>query len=213
VTIPAKQHSIIYGVALGPTLLTAGGAGGGAPAGPQAGGASKAGEAATPAPRSRRPRPRGRGFTFIELAITVAIIGVLALVALPFVELTVKRAKEQELRVGLRQIRAALDEYKKAVDEGHVPKKADESGYPPTLDVLVEGVLDAEDPNKRRRLYFLRRLPRDPFFADPAARPSDTWGKRSYESSHESPAAGRDVFDVYSVAEGTGLNGVPYRQW
>ena len=211
--IPAKQHSIIYGVALGLTLLTASGPGGGAPAEPQAGGASKAGEAATPAPRSRRARPRSRGFTFIELAITVAIIGVLALVALPFVELTVKRAKEQELRVALRQIRTALDDYKKAVDEGRVPKKADESGYPPTLDVLVEGVLDAEDPSKRRRLYFLRRLPRDPFYADPAARPSETWGKRSYESSNESPAPGRDVFDVYSIAEGTGLNGVPYRQW
>lgn len=161
----------------------------------------------------RRRGPRERGFTFIELVITVAIIGVLALVAMPFVELTVKRAKEQELRTALRQIRTALDDYKKAVDEGNVVKKADESGYPPTLDVLVEGVLDAEDPNRRRRLYFLRRMPRDPFFADPAARPSETWGKRSYESSHENPAPGRDVFDVYSVAEGTGLNGVPYRQW
>jgi general secretion pathway protein G len=213
VAIPAKQHSIIYGVALGLTLPTARGTGGGAPAEPQAGGLSKAGKAATPAPRSRRARPRERGFTFIELVISVAIIGVLALVALPFVELTAKRAKEQELRVALRQIRTALDEYKKAVDEGHVVKKADESGYPPTLDVLVEGVLDAEDPNRRRRLYFLRRLPRDPFFADPAARPSETWGKRSYESSHENPAPGKDVFDVYSSAEGIGLNGVPYRQW
>jgi general secretion pathway protein G len=163
--------------------------------------------------RGGRPGPRGRGFTFIELVITVAIIGVLALVALPFVELTAKRAKEQELRVALRQIRTALDEYKKAVDEGHVVKKADESGYPPTLDILVEGVLDAEDPNKRRRLYFLRRLPRDPFHAEPAARPSETWGRRSYESPHDSPAPGKDVFDVYSLAEGTGLNGVPYRQW
>jgi general secretion pathway protein G len=163
--------------------------------------------------RGAAVKPRGRGFTFIELVITVAIIGILALVALPFAELTAKRAKEQELRLALRQIRTALDDYKKAVDEGRVVKKADESGYPPTLDVLVEGVLDAEDPNKRRRLYFLRRLPRDPFYIESAARPSETWGKRSYESSHESPAPGRDVFDVYSVAEGTGLNGVPYRQW
>ena len=157
--------------------------------------------------------PRGRGFTFIELVITVAIIGVLALVAFPFVELTAKRTKEQELRIALRQIRTALDDYKKAVDEGNVVKKADESGYPPTLDILVEGVVDAEDPNRRRRVYFLRRLPRDPFFADPAARPSETWGKRSYESSHENPAPGRDVFDVYSTADGVGLNGIPYRQW
>jgi general secretion pathway protein G len=160
-----------------------------------------------------RVTPRARGFTFIELVITVAIIGVLALVALPVFELAAKRAKEQELRIALRQIRTALDEYKKAVDEGRVARKADETGYPPTLDVLVEGVPDAEDPNKRRRVYFLRRVPRDPFHLDPAARPAETWGKRSYESSHESPAPGKDVFDVYSLAEGTGLNGIPYRQW
>lgn len=163
--------------------------------------------------RGARARLRARGFTFIELVITVAILGVLALVALPFAEIAAKRAKEQELRIALRQIRTALDEYKKAVDEGRVARKADETGYPPTLDVLVEGVPDAEDPNRRRRVYFLRRVPRDPFYPDPAARPSETWGKRSYESSHESPAPGKDVFDVYSLAEGAGLNGIPYRQW
>ena len=170
-------------------------------------------KAAMPPCKSPESEPRERGFTFIELVITVAIIGVLALVAVPFVELTAKRVKEQELKVALRQIRTALDEYKKAVDEGRVAKKADESGYPPTLDVLVEGVPDAEDPNRRRRLYFLRRMPRDPFSGDPAARPSEIWGKRSYESSHENPAPGKDVFDVYSTADGVGLNGVPYRQW
>jgi general secretion pathway protein G len=154
-----------------------------------------------------------RGFTFIELAITLAIVGVLAAAAVPLLELTAKRSKEQELRTALRQIRGALDEYKKATDEGRVPKKADEAGYPPTLDILVEGVPDGADPNKRARIYFLRRLPRDPFYDGPAGRPSDTWGKRSYESPHDNPAPGRDVFDVYSLAEGVGLNGVPYRQW
>jgi general secretion pathway protein G len=102
---------------------------------------------------------RGRGFTFIELVITVAIIGILAAAAVPLVELTAKRAREQELRAGLRQLRTALDEYKKAADEGRIARKVDDSGYPPSLDVLVEGVGDDDDPTGRRRIYFLRRIP------------------------------------------------------
>jgi len=156
---------------------------------------------------------RGHGFTFIELVITVAIIGILAAAAVPLVELTAKRAKEHELRAGLRQLRTALDEYKRAADDGRIARKADDSGYPPSLDALVEGVGDDDDPAGRRRIYFLRRVPRDPFHADPAVRASDTWGKRSYESPHDNPAPGKDVFDVHSLAGGVGLNGVPYRQW
>ena len=115
-----------------------------------------------------RARRRGGGFTFIELVITLAILGILALMALPFAELTAKRGKEQELRTSLRQIRVALDDYKKAVDDGRVPRKADEVGYPPSLDVLVEGVVDPKDPSGKQRIYFLRRLPRDPMVDDPA---------------------------------------------
>jgi len=161
----------------------------------------------------RRSKPCARGFTFIELVITVAIIGILAAAAVPLVELAAKRAKEQELRASLRQLRTAVDEYKKAVDEGKIAKKADESGYPPSLDILVEGVVDGADPNRRRRMYFLRRIPRDPFHTDPAVPPAETWGKRSYESSYDNPQPGKDVFDVYSLAPSVGLNGLPYRQW
>ena len=143
--------------------------------------------------RGGQAGPRGRGFTFIELAITLAILGVLALMALPFAELTVKRVKEQELRTALRQIRTALDDYKKAVDDGRVPRKADESGYPTSLDLLVEGVSDPKDPSGKQRIYFLRRMPRDPMADDPApslaSRHLAAW--RSYESSYDAPRPGQ----------------------
>ena len=155
---------------------------------------------------------RRRGFTIIELIVTLAILGVLASVAVPFAQLSVKRAKEEELRSALREIRTALDKYKQAVDENRVAKKADESGYPPSLEILVEGAVDAKDV-KKRKIYFLRRIPRDPFAEDPSAAPAAQWGKRSYESSHDNPQDGRDVFDVYSRSEAVGINGVPYRQW
>jgi general secretion pathway protein G len=153
-----------------------------------------------------------RGFTLIELLVTLAILAVLASAVAPLAELTVKRSKESDLRVALRQIRGALDDYKRAVDEGRIAKKADESGYPPSLDVLVQGVPNERDPVKAK-IYFLRRIPRDPFNTDSALPPARTWGQRSYESPPDAPKEGKDVFDVYSLAEGTGLNGIPYREW
>jgi general secretion pathway protein G len=160
----------------------------------------------------RHSRARSWGFTLIEMVITVAIIGLLASVALPLAELTVQRAKEHELRRGLRDIRRAIDDYKAATDQGRVAKLADASGYPPSLEALVEGVPNAKDPAKRP-IYFLRRLPRDPFHDQPADRAADTWGLRSYDSPPDSPRAGKDVFDVYSRSAATGINGVPYREW
>ncbi|MFZ5555549.1 MAG: type II secretion system protein [Pseudomonadota bacterium] len=152
------------------------------------------------------------GFTFIELVITVAIVAILASVALPLAEVTVQRAKETELRRALREIRTALDAYKDAVDQGRVARKADQSGYPPSLEILARGVPDAKDPDQAM-IYFLRRLPRDPMSDQPELTAAETWGKRSYASPPQAPAAGDDVFDVYSRSEKVGLNGVPYREW
>ncbi len=157
-------------------------------------------------------RTRRSGFTLIEMLVTVAIVAVLASAALPMGELVARRAKEQELKAALRQIRTAIDEYKRASDEGRVEKKAEDSGYPPSLDVLYEGVADMKDPAKKK-IYFLRRVPRDPLATDPAIPAGQTWGLRSYASPPEAPLPGRDVFDVHSRAEGNGINGIRYREW
>jgi general secretion pathway protein G len=153
-----------------------------------------------------------QGFTLIELVITVAIVALLASVALPVSELAVQRTKEQELRRTLRQIRDAIDMYKQASDEGRIRKSIGDSGYPKKLEDLAEGVDDQKSP-KKEKIYFLRRVPRDPFNADPTLSAAATWGKRSYASPPDDPKEGDDVFDVFSLAQGKGINGQPYRDW
>lgn len=153
-----------------------------------------------------------RGFTLIELVITVAIVGLLATAAFPLAQMASRRAKEQELRLALREIREAIDAYKVAFDEGRVVQEVGQTGYPPNLDVLAEGVDDARSPESAV-IYFLRRVPRDPFFPDPAVPASATWGLRSYASPPDDPQPGEDVFDVYSLSTATALSGVKYRDW
>ena len=152
------------------------------------------------------------GFTLIEVAVVVAVVGFLASMALPFAEKTVQRAREAELRGALRQIREGLDAYKRAHDEGRIERSPTDSGYPKRLEQLVEGVPDVKRADGMR-IHFLRRLPRDPFPPDPAAPAAATWGKRTYASPPEAPYEGEDVFDVHSLSERTGLNGIPYREW
>ncbi len=154
---------------------------------------------------------RGRGFTLIEMVVVVLIVGILASAAMPVATLHKQRAREAELRQNLRTLRNAIDAYKRAHDQGRIERKADASGYPPNLDALVLGVKDVQSP-QGAMIYFLRRLPRDPF-ADrdvPAAR---SWGLRAYSSPPDAPAPGADVFDVHSLAPGEGLDGTPYRSW
>ena len=153
-----------------------------------------------------------RGFTLIELLVTLAILALLGTLVLPVAQVTAQRRDEVELRRALREIRTGIDAYKKASDDGRVAKTAGASGYPPRLEMLVEGVRDLRSP-KQARIYFMRRLPRDPFHPDPAASDADTWGKRSYASEPDEPKEGDDVYDVYSMSEKPGLNGIPYNKW
>ena len=156
---------------------------------------------------------RQRGFTLIELMITVAIIGLLALGAAPLAKLGTQRVKETELRAALRELRMAIDAYKAAADSGHVKKGVDQNGYPPSLQVLADGVEDARDPNRKKMIYFLRRIPRDPLNPDPTVTPEQSWGLRSYASPPDEPQPGDDVYDVYSQSPKVGLDGTPYRSW
>ena len=152
------------------------------------------------------------GFTLLELLITVGILSLVATITMPLAELSVQRGKEQDLRRSLRQIREGLDAYKRAADEGRIERKAGSSGYPPSLKALVEGVTDARSPDSAK-IYFLRRIPRDPFARDSNAPPEQTWGMRAHASPADFPRSGEDVFDVYSLSRSVGLNGVPHKDW
>jgi len=155
---------------------------------------------------------RAGGFTLIELVITLAIIGLLATAAMPLAQLVSKREKEAELRASLREIRTAIDAYHHAAETGHIKLEIGQSGYPPDLATLYTGVEDAAS-EKKNNLYFLRRIPRDPFFPDASVSAEQTWGLRSYASPADDPQPGDDVYDVYSLSRAKGLNGIAYRQW
>ncbi len=151
------------------------------------------------------------GFTLIEMVVTLAIVGLLASIAAPLTETVIRRGKEQELRTALYQIRDALDAYKRAADSGRIEKSVTSNGYPANLKVLVEGARDLRSP-KGAKIYFLRRIPRDPF-AMPRREAEGDWGLRAYDSPAQNPREGEDVFDVYSKTRGKGLNGIAYSEW
>lgn len=152
-----------------------------------------------------RPR-RVRGYTLVELVVVCATLAVLAGITMPVVKFTVKRSKEMELRAGLREMRAAIDEFKRYSDAGLIPIELGTDGYPKELEVLVEGVDVVGQVD--RRVRFLRRIPIDPMTGE------DEWGLRSYQDDWDATSwGGENVYDVYSLSGGVGLNGVPYTKW
>ena len=144
------------------------------------------------------------GFTLAELVMVVALIAVLATMALPVAKFTVKRQKEAELRLALRQIRTAIDEYKRMSDQGLIPLTIGGEGYPEDLEVLVEGV---EIVGQETKMRFLRRIPIDPMTRD-------EWVLRSYQDDPDATTwGGENVYDIRTSSEGTAIDGTKYADW
>jgi general secretion pathway protein G len=147
---------------------------------------------------------KSRGFTLAELVMVVALIAVLAAMALPVAKFTVKRQKEAELRLALRQMRTAIDEYKRMSDQGLIPLTIGGEGYPEELEELVEGVAIVGQETKMR---FLRRIPSDPMT-------HDDWVLRSYQDDVDATSwGGENIYDVRTSSEGTALDGTKYADW
>jgi general secretion pathway protein G len=155
---------------------------------------------------------RTRGFSLIELLVSLAVLALLASLAVPVVQTVQQRRQERELRDALREIRRAIDDYKSAADTGRVPKTGGTSSYPKTLSQLVDGVPDLTS-SSQKKIFFLRHLPFDPFTVSMGIAENPQWGLRSYASEADDPKEGEDVYDVYSLSERVGLNGIPYRKW
>ncbi|SNB45283.1 type II secretion system protein [Geobacter sp. DSM 9736] len=157
-----------------------------------------------------------KGLTIVELVVTMAILSVLAALVLPSAQLVAKRNKEIELRRNLRVIRTAIDDYYKAYRDAVERDKTKapsikESGYPKTLELLVEGDDFGKVDGQKRK--FLRRIPADPFNPPkPGEKPE--WGLRSYTDKPDSTIWGEeDVYDVYSLSEDTAIDGTKYNEW
>lgn len=157
---------------------------------------------------------RAAGLTLIELLVTLVILSILAAAALPYAEITVRREKELELRQSLRQVRSAIDAFHDDWKSGKIPKTseaASEDGYPKTLEVLVEGAEGGLA--KDTRLRYLRRIPRDPF-GDSARPPAEQWVLRGYQDEPDALTwNGKDVYDLRSASEETGIDGTKYKDW
>lgn len=148
---------------------------------------------------------RTRGFTLAELVMVSAMVAILAAVALPTARFEMKRERESELRLDLRLMRNAIDDYKHLSDQGMIQVELGTEGYPKELKLLVEGVSIVGQLTKKK---FLRRIPVDPMTG------KAEWGLRSYQDDFDATSwGGQDIYDVYSLSSGIALNGTKYKDW
>ncbi len=159
-----------------------------------------------------------KGISLIELVVTMTILGILAAGIVPLIHMTAQRTKEIELRRNLRTIRMAIDEFKKKCDKvpanAPPPESCMPNKYPKTLQVLLDGA-DFGDA-KAGKIKFLRRKIYDPFHS-PESDSDDMWGwnlRSSVDKPDSSNWGKEDVFDIYSMSEGTALDGkAKYNEW
>ncbi len=152
------------------------------------------------------PRSLSRGYSLTELVMVVACILILTAAIVPVTRFSLQRQRELELRHDLRTMRDAIDDYKRLSDQGLIPIELGTEGYPKTLEDLVKGVDLVGQVKKKRR--FLRKIPVDPMTA------KADWGLRSYQDEPDSRSWGRqNVYDVYSLSDGTALDKTKYKDW
>jgi len=145
------------------------------------------------------------GFTVAELVMVSAMIAILAAVVVPTGRFLIKREREAEVRLALRLMRNAIDEHKRLADQGMIQVDLGTEGYPETLESLVEGIEIVGQKDKRK---FMRRIPMD------AITGKVEWGLRSYQDEADSTSwGGQNIYDVYSLSEGTALDGTKYKDW
>jgi len=163
-----------------------------------------------PASCLTRHQRKVAGYTLIELLVVFAVLALLASMAMPMAEMTVRRQREIELKRALWEIRDAIDAYKRSADAGEIPSVLNSTGYPPTLNALTTGVREQRESGRLR--YFLRRIPKDPF-SNSSIAAENSWQLRSYRGATSGGQPGEDVYDVSSMSDATGLNGIPLKQW
>ena len=124
------------------------------------------------------------GFTLVELMIVMAIIGVLAVVAIPKFEASLKLARESVLKEDLHVMRAAIDSY--TMDKQKAPQSLD--------DLVQEG--------------YLRAIPEDPM-----THAKDSWITDSSDAMHSLDQTASGIDDVHSSSQDVGADGQAYSTW